>query len=68
MTAPKKLTLADVARMARKHDGAAWDAMTADERQLLLDMLNEERERQAHLQKADDFFERFWKAVDAQRV
>ena len=42
MTRDRKrtLTLAQVAKLARATDAAAWDAMSADERRRMVDALN----------------------------
>lgn len=50
-----KLTLLQVARMVNKKKPGAWKSMSPDERQLLTDMLNQERERA----QADAYFDSF---------
>jgi hypothetical protein len=51
---PKKLTLGQVARMARQHDAAAWDAMTPQERRELVERLNAESATGSVAKSEDD--------------
>jgi hypothetical protein len=65
---PKKLTIAEVAKLARDHGaGDAWDKLTAAGRKQWADRVNQERaeqhkleqEEEARARRAADAFDRF---------